>query len=55
MLYKKNIEQDGEVEKYKCRLVAQRFWQVEGVHFTKKYSPTPAAASIRMLLATAAA
>ncbi|CAN0429329.1 unnamed protein product, partial [Ascophyllum nodosum] len=50
MLYKRKIGQDGKVEKYKCRLVAQGFWQVEGVHYTEKYSPTPSAASIRMLL-----
>ena len=55
MLYKRKIGQDGEVEKYKCRLVAQGFWQVEGVHYTEKYSPTPAAASIRMFLSTVAA
>ena len=55
MLYKRKIGQDGKVEKYKCRLVAQGFWQVEGVHYTEKYSPTPAIASIRMLLAMAAA
>ena len=39
----------------KCRLVAQGFWQVEGVHYTEKYSPTPATTSIRILLAMAAA
>ena len=55
MLYKRKIGQDGMVEKYKCRLVTQGFWQVEGMHYTKKYSPTPATASIRMLLAMAAA
>ena len=55
MLYKRKIGQDGKVEKYKCRLVAQGFWQVEGVHYTEKYPPTPATASIRMLLAMAAA
>ena len=55
MLYKRRIGQDGKVEKYKCRLVAQGFWQVEGVHYTGKYSPTPATASIRMFLAMAAA
>ena len=54
ILYKRKIGQDGKVEKYKCRLVAQGFWQVEGVHCTEKYSPTPATASIRMLLAMAA-
>ncbi|CAN0158978.1 unnamed protein product, partial [Ascophyllum nodosum] len=38
MLYKRNIGQDGKIEKYKCRFVAQGFWQVEGVHYTEKYS-----------------
>ena len=55
MLYNRKIGQDSKVEKYKCRRVAQGFWQVEGVHYTEKYSPTPAIASIRMLLAMAAA
>ena len=55
MLYRRKIGQDGKVEKYKCRLVAQGFWQVDGIHYTEKYSPTPATASIRMLLAMAAA
>ncbi|CAN0128895.1 unnamed protein product [Ascophyllum nodosum] len=55
ILYKRKIGQDGKVEKYKCRLVAQGFWQVEGVHYKEKHSPTPATASIRMLLAMAAA
>ena len=55
MLYTRNIGQDGKVEKYKCRLVMQGCWQVEGVHYTEKYSPTPATTSIRMLLAMAAA
>ena len=51
MLYKRKIGEDGKVEKYKCRLVAQGFWQVEGIHYTEKFSPTPATASIRMFLA----
>ena len=55
MLYKQKIGKAGKVEKYKCRLVAQGFWQVEGVHYVEKYSPTPATASIRMLLAMAVA
>ena len=52
MFYKKKIGQDGEVEKYTCRLVAQWYWQVEGVHYTENYQPAPTAASIWMLLAT---
>ena len=55
MLYKRRIGQDGKVEKYKCRLVAQGFWQVEGVYYTEKYLPTPATASIRMFLVMAPA
>ena len=55
MLYKRNVGQDGKVEKHKCRLVAQGFWQVEGIHYTEKYTPTPATMSIQMLLAMAAA
>ena len=26
IIYKRTIGQDGEVEKYKCRVVAQGFW-----------------------------
>ena len=55
MLYKRKIGKDGKVEKYKRRLVTQGFSQVEGVHYKENYSPTPAIASIRMLLAMAAA
>ena len=32
MRYKRNIGQDGEVEKYHCRLIAQMSWKVKGVH-----------------------
>ena len=55
LLYKRKLGQDCKVKKYKCRLVAQGLWQVEGVHYTEKFSPTPATASIRRLLAMAAA
>ena len=55
MLQKRKIGQDREVEKYKCRLVTQGFWQVQGVHYTENYSPTPAVASTHMLLTTAEA
>ena len=52
-LYKQEIGQDGKLEKCKCQFVAQRFCQVGGVHYTEKYSPTPATGSIWMLLAMA--
>ena len=44
MLSKRKIGQDGKVEKYKCRLVAQGFWQVEDAHYREKYSPKPVTA-----------
>ena len=55
IFYKRKLRRDGEIEKHKkCRLVDQEFWQFEGVHCTETLS-TPAAASIRMLLATSVA
>lgn len=51
MFCKRKIKEDGEVETYKYRLVAQGFWQVEGVHYTEKLSLTPAAGSVLMVLA----
>ena len=36
--YQRKIRKHGKVEKYKCRLVAQEFCQVEGVQYTEKYS-----------------
>ena len=54
-LYKQEIGQDGKLEKYKCRFIEEVFWQVEGVHYTEKYSPTPATASVWVLLAMAVA
>ena len=55
MLYKKNIGRGGKLDKYKCRLEAQGFGQVEGVHYTETDSLTPAPASIWTFLAMAAA
>ena len=47
--------QDGEVENYKCLLVAQEFWQAEGVHYSDKFSPTAAAVPIQVFMTMAAA
>lgn len=54
MLHKGKVRKDGKVDKYKCRLVAQGL-RIGGLHYTEKYSPTSATASIRMLMVTAAA
>ena len=54
-VFKCKIDKDGEIEKYKARLVAQGFRQAEGLHTTDSYSPTSTAASVRILLAVAVA
>lgn len=54
ILFKRKIGENGEVEKYKCRIVARGFQQVKGLHFQETSLPTPAAASIRMIRATGA-
>lgn len=51
MFYLRTIEENGKVETCKCRLVAQGFWPVEGVHYTEKCSLTPVTGSVRMHLA----
>ena len=45
------MNKDGEIEKYKCRFVAQGFRQIPGVHYQESSSPTPAKSTIRMALA----
>ena len=49
--YKKDSE--GNIVKTKARLVAQGFMQREGVDFFETSAPTPAAASVRVVLAVA--
>ena len=46
------IGKDGQIEKYKCRLVTQGCRQVKGLHYHESFSPTPAASSMRAVLAT---
>nr|GAT43935.1 polyprotein [Mycena chlorophos] len=44
----------GEIEKYKARLVARGFTQVQGVDYYETFAPTAKIASIRLVLAIAA-
>ena len=44
---------DGEIVKYKARLVARGFTQVEGVDYDETFAPTSKFSSIRSLLAVA--
>jgi len=45
----------GNVVRYKARLVAQGFWQVPGVNYFNTFAPVAWLASIRTILAFAAA
>ena len=51
LVFKRKIGKDGQVEKYKCRFVAQGFRQIKGLHYQESSSPTPTQSSIRMALA----
>jgi len=45
---------NGEIDKYKARLVACRFTQIYGIDYYSTYSPVAKMASIRLILALAA-
>ena len=40
-VFKRKVDQDGRVEKYKCRFVAKVFRQIKGIHYQESSSPTP--------------
>ncbi|CAN0097576.1 unnamed protein product [Heterosigma akashiwo] len=50
----KKFDADGNLQKYKARLVAQGFTQREGVDFSTTYSPVIAVPSLRLMLSIAA-
>ncbi|XP_074271111.1 uncharacterized protein LOC141595037 [Silene latifolia] len=52
-VYKIKYKADGTVERYKARLVAQGFTQVEGVYFHETYAPVAKMTSVRCMLAVA--
>jgi hypothetical protein len=45
---------DGEIQKYKARVVAQGFTQVEGIDYDETFAPVAKLTSIRTFLALAA-
>lgn len=53
-VYKKKTNAEGQVVRYKARLVARGFGQVHGVDFFETYSPVMKLKSFRLLLALAA-
>ena len=52
-VWKTKYKADGSMEKYKARLVAQGFSQVEGFDFQETFAPTARMATIRAVLALA--
>jgi hypothetical protein len=45
---------DGEIQKYKARVVAQGFTQIEGIDYDEMFVPVAKFASLRAILAIAA-
>jgi Reverse transcriptase (RNA-dependent DNA polymerase) len=53
-VYKVKKNPDGTIARYKCRLVAQGFYQVFGEDYFQTYSPVAMFTSIRTVLALSA-
>jgi hypothetical protein len=49
-LFKKKLNAQGKVEKYKAQLVAKGYSEVEGIDFGDIFSPPPKLTSIRFIL-----
>ena len=53
-VYKKKVNEKGEVTRFKARLVAKGFSQEEGIHFNETFAPTVRSESFRSIVAIAA-
>ena len=54
-IYKTKLNELGEVDKYKARLVVKGYSQQQGIDYTEVYAPVACMDTIRMIIAFAAA
>jgi hypothetical protein len=53
-VYRTKYEADGSIDKHKARLMAKGFSQVEGIDYSKTFSPIAEMNSIRLVLSLVA-
>jgi len=54
-VYKIKYKSDGTIERYKARLIAKGYTQVEGIDYQETFSPTTKLSTLRCLLTIATA